>query len=167
MKPSVKFGLINGGIGVLFNLILYITGLNRGSNSFQMIGLIIPIVCMVLAIKSYKEEIGNGWINFGKAFNLAFIVGLIGGAIGSVYHFLFIKFIDPSFIQFQLQQQQEKLADKGYDDVFIESALKRTEPFLAPPVQFGIAMVISVLFAAVIALIIAGIMKKPNPEEIG
>ncbi len=168
MKPSVKYGLISGVVGVLFNLVMYITGINR-TGSMQMIqwlGLIIPITCMYFAIKTYKEEIGNGWITFGKAFNQAFMVGLIGGVIGSVYHFLYIKFIDPTFIDFQMNQQLEKMTDRGMSEEMIEQAMKQTAPFMTPPVQLGFAILFSLFFAAVLGLLLAGLMKKPNLEEI-
>ena len=168
MKPAIKFGLISGAIGVLFNLVMYITGINRtpSGQTIQWLSIIIPITCMYMAIKTYRDEIGNGWITFGKAFNQAFRVGVVGGLIGSVYHFLYLKFIDPTYVDYLMQLQLEKLTERGMDDATIEQAMKQTAPFMSPPVQLGFAIVISFFIAAALGLIMAGIMKKPNPEEI-
>ena len=168
MKPAVKYGLINGAVGVLFNLVMYITGINRTGSMqiIQWLTVIIPIAFMYLAIKAYREEIGNGWITFGKAFNQAFIVGLVGGVIGSVYHFLYLKFIDPTYVDYLMQLQLEKMTERGMSDEVIEQAMKQTAPFMSPPVQFGFAIFFSLFIAAVLGLIMAAIMKKPNPEEI-
>ena len=119
-----------------------------------------------MAIKSYREEIGNGWITFGKAFNQAFITGLIGGLIGSAYHFCYLKFIDPTYIDYMMQQQLEKMTEKGMSDETIDKAMKKMSPFMAAPVQFGFALFFTLFIAAVLGLIMAAIMKKPNPEEI-
>lgn len=168
MKPSVKYGLISGAIGVLFNLVMYITGLNRTPSIqiIQWLTVIIPIVFMYLAIKTYREEIGNGWISFGKAFNQAFTVGLVGGLIGSVYHFLYLKFIDPTYGDYLVQVQLEKMSEQRMSDEMIDQGMKQMEPFMTPPVQFGFAIFFSLFIAAVLGLIMAAIMKKPNPEEI-
>ena len=84
MKPAIKFGLINGGLAILWTMIMYLTGLNRSSNAqwFNFLQTIIPIILMVMTVKEYRSIVGNGWISFGKAFNQSFIVGIIGGAIG-------------------------------------------------------------------------------------
>lgn len=168
MKPSIKYGLVSGTIGVLFNLVMYITGLNRTPSMqvIQWLTIIIPIACMYMAIKTYRDEIGNGWITFGKAFNQAFIVGLVGGLIGSVYHFLYLKFIDPTYGDYLMQVQLEKLTEKGMSDEMIDQAMKQMAPFMSPPVQFAFAIGFSLFIAAVLGLIMAGVMKKPNPEEI-
>ncbi len=168
MKPAVKFGLISGSVAVLFNLLMYITSLNRSSSAqaIQWVMLVVPIACMYLSIKTQRDELGAGWITFGKAFNVAFVVGAIGGAIGSVFHFVYLKFIDPSFIEFQMQQQLDKMTERGMSEETIEMALKQTAPFMTPPVQFAFAILISLFFAAVLALIMAALFKKPNPEEI-
>ncbi len=168
MKPAVKYGLISGIVGVLFNLVMYITGINRTSSIqiIQWLTVIIPVVFMYLAIKTYRDEIGNGWITFGKAFNQAFIVGIVGGLIGSVYHFLYLKFIDPTYSDYLIQVQVEKMTERGMNDELIDKAMKQMEPFMTPVVQFGFAIFFSLFIAAVLGLIMAGIMKKPNPEEI-
>ncbi len=168
MKPAVKYGLISGIVGVLFNLVMYITGINRTSSIqiIQWLTVIIPIAFMYMAIKTYREEIGNGWITFGKAFNQAFIVGIVGGLIGSVYHFLYLKFIDPTYSDYLMQVQLEKMTERGMSDEIIDKAMKQMEPFMTPVVQLGFAIFFSLFIAAVLGLIMAGIMKKPNPEEI-
>ena len=168
MKPAIKFGIISGVIGLLFNLVMYITGINRtpSMETIQWLTIIIPIACMYFAIKTYRDEMGNGWITFGKAFNQAFVVGLVGGLIGSVYHFLYLQFIDPTYVDYLMQMQLEKFTERGMDDATIEQAMKQTAPFMAPLVQLGFAVGFSLFIGAVLGLIMAAILKKPNPDEI-
>ena len=168
MKPFVKFGLLSGGIGVLFTLMMYVTELNRSSSmqAIQWFALIIPIACMYFAINTYKTEIGNGWISFGTAFKQAFYVGCIGGIIGSVFHFIYVRFIDPAFIDFQKLQQFDKMTEDGMSDSMIETAMEQSAPFMTPSMQFVFGLIISLFFAAVLGLLMAAIFKKQNPDEI-
>ena len=168
MKPAVKYGLINGGLGILWALIMYITELNRSQAGqwINMIGLIITVIFMVQAIKAYRTGPGNGWISFGKAFGQAFTVGLIGGIIGCAFYFLYITAIDPAFVDFQKQKQMEAMVERGMDDAMIERAMDQSAFFMQPGMQFVFALLASLFFSAVLSLIVAGIMKKPNPSEI-
>ena len=168
MKPAVKFGLINGGLAILWSLVMYITGLNRHPNAqwFSMLQLIIPIILMTMVVKEYRSTIGNGWITFGKAFNQSFIVGLIGGLIGTAFYYIYITVIDPEFIDFQKSVQMEKMAERGMSDEMIEQGMQQAEFFMKPGMQCVFAIVFTLIISAVLALIIAAIFKKPNPEAI-
>ncbi len=168
MKPSTKYGLINAGVGVLWAMILYVTGLNRNASAMwiQFLGLIIPIICIVQATKLFRETEGNGYNSFGQTFRLGFIITSIGAVIGGIYHFIFLKFIDPTFIDFQMNQQLEKLQERGLSEEMIDKQIQMTSKFMTPVAQFGFAIVFGLLFSAIIALIMAAILKKPNPDVI-
>lgn len=168
MKTAVKFGLLNGGIAILWSLVMYITGLNRSANAqwINILQLAIPIVCMVMVVKEYRSSTGNGWISFGKAFNQSFIVGLIGGLISTAFYFIYISVIDPSFIDFQKSMQLQKLEERGMSEEIIQKSSEQMSFFMSPAMQslFGILFVL--IMSSLLALIIAAIFKKPNPEEI-
>ena len=168
MKPTVKYGLLNGSMAILWSLLMYITELNR-STSIQWINILsmaIPIVFMVMVVKEYRSGPGNGWISFGKAFRQAFTVGVIGSVIGSLFYFLYISFIDPAFVDFQKQMQMESMAKRGMSDEMIERAMDQSAFFMQPGMQLVFAFIFGIFISAVLALIIAAIFKKPNPEEI-
>jgi len=168
MKPSVKFGLINAGLGILFAMLMYVTGLNRNPSAtwIPFLGLIVPVICIVQAAKLFRETEGNGFISFGETFRIGFVITSIGAFFGSIYHFLFLKFIDPSFIDFQMNQQLEKLQEKGLSEEMIDSQIQIASKFMTPIAQFGFAISFGILFGAIMALIMAAIVKKPNPEVI-
>ncbi len=168
MKPSTKFGLINAGAGVLWAMIMYVTGLNRNAAFMwiQFIALIIPIICIIQVTKIYLQTEGNGFISFGKAFNLAFKVTSIGAIIGAFYHFLYLKFIDPSYVDYQMNLQLEKLQERGMSEDMIEKQITMIGKWMTPMAQCGFAIVVGIIMAAVISLIMAAIVKKPNPDAI-
>ena len=48
----------------------------------------------------------------------------------------------------------------------IDKQIQMTSKFMTPVAQFGFAIVFGLLFSAIIALIMAAILKKPNPDVI-
>ncbi len=168
MKPAMKYGLISGGVAIIWSLLMYVTELNR-SESAQMINIIslaFTILFMVLAINEHKATEGKGWITFGKAFSTAFKVGLIGGIIGVAFYYVYITAIDPAFIDFQKQMQMDKMAERGMDEATIEQGMKQAAFFMTPWMQVIFGMIFWLFISALLSLVVAAVKKHPNPEEI-
>lgn len=168
MSSSVRFGLYNAAAAIGFTLLLYITGLNRTDNSqlFSMIGMIFPIIFMYKAILHYRMNEGHGFISFGKAFREAFKVGVIGGLLNTLFFVVYIKFIDPTYVEHLSHMQEVALEEKGMSPEMIEQQMVYVNKFMTPMWMFIWGAVMTIFFAAVLATIMAGILKKPNPEEI-
>lgn len=168
MKIALKYGLIYSGINIVWSLLMYVTELNRSEMSwvFNLLALAIPVICIVLAVKEYRLTVGNGFISFGEAFKNGLVVCLIGGLIAAAYSILYIKFIDPTFMDFMMQKQVTSMQDMGMSEGDIEKAINRSAKMQTPFWMFTWALVGSLFVGAVISLIMAAILKKPNPEEI-
>jgi hypothetical protein len=168
MKPAVKYGLITGGAGILWALLMYVTELNRSDTAsyISLLSLVITIIFMSMAVNEWRTTKGGGWISFGKAFKQAFIVGLIATIIGIAFHYIYITVIDPSFIEFQIQKEVDKLVEKGLSDADVEKQMNYITPFMTPFWQVIFGFIFIMFMNTVIALIVAGIKKHPNPDEI-
>ena len=168
MKPALKYGLINGGIAILWSLLMYITGLNRNANAqwINILQLAIPIALMTMAVKEYRLTTGNGWITFGKAFNQSFQVGLIGGVIGTAFYFIYISVIDPAFIDYQKTMQIDKMAENGMSEEMIEKGMQQAAFFMTPGMQVVFGLIFVLIVSSLLGLLVAAIFKKPNLEEI-
>lgn len=168
MKIAIKYGLIYSGINILWNLLLYITELNRSDNAwvFQTAGLVFMIVCLVMAINEYKRTEGNGFIEFGTAFKHGLIITIISGIIGSVYYVLYVKAIDPGFNDYIMQKQVDKMAEMGMAEADIEKAMNQSAKFQTPFWLMTFGILGSLFIGSIVSLIVSAIMKKPNPNEI-
>ena len=168
MKPFVKFGLLNGALAIVWQLLMYITGLNRNADAqlINILSIAITIILMYLAVKDFRQDVGKGWIKFGKAFNISFMVGLIGGLISTTFYFIYISFIDKDFIDYQKKLQYDKMYEKGMSEEMVEKAMKQAETFMTPQMQFIFGLIFTLILSALLALVISAIMKKANPEEI-
>lgn len=168
MKIALKYGLIYSGINILWNLLLYITELNRSDNAwiFQTLGLVFMIICIIMAINEYKKNEGAGFIDFGTAFKQGLIIAVISGIIGSVYYVLYVNVIDTSFNDYIMQKQVDKMAEMGMAEGDIEKAIGQSAKFQTPFWLMTFGILGSLFVGSIISLIIAAIMKKPNPNEI-
>lgn len=168
MKIALKYGFIYAGASILMSLIMYITGLNRTDSTWliTLIGLAVPVVCILLAVKEYKAELGGGFMKFSDIFKHGLVICLIGGIIYSAYSILYIQVIDPTFMDYIMEKQVTKMQEMGMDDDAIEKAMKGSASMQSPFWMFTFSLLGSLFAGAIISLIMAAILKKPNPEEI-
>lgn len=80
-KAVLTFGLISGGV---MGLMMIITAfIAQNSNDFDMgevLGystMILASVMLFIGVKSYRDNVNNGVITFGKAFKVALLITLV------------------------------------------------------------------------------------------
>lgn len=168
MKIALKYGLIYSGINILWSLLLYVTEFNRSDNAniFQFLSQGFAVVCIVLAVNEYKRTEGHGFITFGHAFRSSLVISLIGGITGAAFLVLFVEVIDPSFKDFMLQKQMDQMTEMGMSEEAAEQALENAARYQTPFWMFTMGVMGTLLMGAIMSLIMAAILKKPDPNEI-
>jgi Protein of unknown function (DUF4199) len=166
MKIALKYGLIYSGINILWTLLMFITELNRSDYAwvFNLIAVVIPVICIIMAIKEFKAGPGAGFMSFGQAFKHGMVICLVGGIIFGAFNVVYLQYIDTNFMEFQMQKQVDKMAEMGMSEGDIEKALARGADFQTPFWMFTMAIVVSLIFGLILSLIMAAILKKENPD---
>jgi uncharacterized membrane protein len=164
LKPGLTIGLISLAITYLA---YFIDSSLLASGWFGLVSLVIMVGLIILFGIQYRNEIG-GFMTFGAAFNFSFISMVISGVVSLIGIMLLYQVVDPSLPQV--------LADEAF-----QTSLKTMERFGAnpdalPPAQledmrkatadsftlmgqikgFGFLLI----FYAIVALILAAILKK-------
>lgn len=168
MKPYLKFGLISGIVGIFITLLVYIMGLDK-SPSGQYIGWInipVTIILMVMCIKECRETLYNGFISFGQAFKNLFLMMLVSSVISGIFMFFYVSVINPSLIDYIKEQQILEMEKKGMEQAAIDQAMSFSEKFISPGMVTFWTIAGGLLLGSLIALIIAAIMKKNDPQAI-
>lgn len=98
----LKNGLLLGGVGIAYQVLLYATGLlYSGSTGMSVLTTVISIAISVwfiaAAIQQYKNENG-GFLTVGEAIKVGAVVGLIAGVILAFYQVLYTTVIDPDYL---------------------------------------------------------------------
>lgn len=166
----VKHGLMLGLVSILVTYILYFYDVKILLLAGSWIGMAIAVYFIVKVVSVTKAENG-GFISLNEAFKAGWLTFVLGSFISSVFMFILVNYVDTALIDHirnmqidALMQTKDflKLSESQLNDQI--STIQNTNPYgLA---QIAIEIPVSFLFpGAVLAIIIAAIMKRNRPEK--
>jgi hypothetical protein len=165
VKTSLHYGALSGIGSFLFYLLLYFAGQNL-FGPVTMLGIWIPVLFIVFAIRFYRNGYLGGYITFGRAFLLGVTTSLFGAALFGLSFYLFGIIYDPGLVESyklmaedSLEQGKALLSDSMY-----EKAMDSIELVTMGSLAFSEAFN-KVLGGALISLVVALIMKRKSPES--
>lgn len=161
---GIRFGLIAAVIGIVYFIILNVAGL-VGEKIWSWVSYLITAVIIFFAHKYYKEN-GDGFMSYSQGVGISAWIGLISSVIGSVFMYIYIKFIDTTFIETIKDKQLEEFQRRGMSDQQIDQAQKFTGMFTTPEVIFGFALIGGIVAAVIIGLIVTIFTQKKNPQPV-
>lgn len=162
-SAGVRFGLIGALCSIAYFLILNVAGLDMTSGVWSWLGYVITILIVVFAQKYYKDS-ANGFMSYGQGVGIAFWIGLVSGAISSIFTYLYIKFIDTTFMQLMEERQIEAMRQKGFSDEQIDQGMKFASMFNTPEAMFIMMLIGSIIATVIIGVIVTIFTQKKNPE---
>jgi hypothetical protein len=164
-SSGIRFGLISGIISIVYFLILSVAGIDMTSGIWNWMGYIILIALIFLAHKHYKEN-GDGFMNYPQGISIGVWMGMISSAISGIFTYLYIKFIDSTFLENIKDKQIEEMEKKGMSDEDIETAMKFASMFTSAEAILIFAIIGGIVGAVIVALIVTIFTQKKRPEQI-
>ena len=164
-KTVLTFGLIGGAImaAMMFATLPFMDkiGFDKGA-IVGYTGMILAFMLVFFGIRSYRENVSDGHITFGRAFAVGILITLVACACYVVaWEILYFKFM-PDFVEkyssyviekarasgatqqaIDAQLQQMKSFKQMYDNPFINAAITFTEPF-------PIGLIVTLISAAIL-----------------
>ncbi|MBN7817909.1 DUF4199 domain-containing protein [Algoriphagus pacificus] len=167
-KAAIQPGLTIGLVSLALTFIAYfIDATLLGSAWFGLIAIVIFFVLIIYFGKQYRTEIG-GYMTFGTAFNFSFIAILISGIISLIGQLLLFHVIDPSLAGVLSDQAFENAlsmmenfgasADSMSPEQLEDMRANTSRQFTLSGQLMGFG--IGIIIYAIIALILAAILKK-------
>ncbi len=158
-KSALQFGTLLGIILIVVSLLIYILELyeNQITNWASTVFLLIGIV---IGVKNRRDKELGGHISYGSALGYGTLVTLFASIISATVSIAYLAFIDDGFIQFTLEQQENKMYEQGLPDEQIEIAMSWTEKFMSPPLMWVVAIISTTFIGFIISLIVGAILKK-------
>jgi hypothetical protein len=171
-KPArnwLKYGLIGGGIGILFNVILYLVNEKLLMN--QMVSLIPMLILLtlgVLAANAQKRENG-GLLTYGGAVGTSWGTFAIGLLMGGLFGLLLYFVIDPSLMtmakDMQIEKMDEKLASGKLTQGQYDAAVNYMQNMGSGMfVFFWIGALLLFCVLALVVFLITSIFIRKEPE---
>ncbi|WP_297338446.1 DUF4199 domain-containing protein [Algoriphagus sp.] len=158
-----KWGLIYGLISVIIVFVSILSGLQEGGSiAVSVITWLISVglafTMYFLATKEFREG-NNQLLAFGKAYLICLGVGLLGGLLKGLGFYLYVKVIDPAYmermIEAQLAAQEQFGGGASAQEMPEFMAFFQTAEFFAFSTFFSV-----ILGALIIGLIVAAINQK-------
>jgi hypothetical protein len=162
---AVKTGLIGGLILVVYALIGNMTGFSIpssivGSVLVGLLSIVFVILIGVYAVRQHRNNELKGSISFGRAFLVALVALVVAGLIGSAFNILYMTVIDPNYAETVMSKMEEMFSNFGMDESMMETQLEATRNRLTTSAMLKNGLLWGNVINAVIAVIIAAIMKR-------
>jgi len=161
---GVVWGAILGFVGIIYNVILYMLDQNLNQN-LGYLGIIITIVLLILGVRSFRDNVRGGVLPFGPAFQFGFVMIVVSSVIGIIYAYLLWTVIDPDIIGKMKDMQMDKMLEKGVPEEALDQAMAISGKFMTPLVMTIMGLFSGILMGTIVALIVAAIFKKNEPED--
>lgn len=166
-NTGVLYGLINGAVGIVFTVILYLGGAKMFVSPVAWVGLVLPIVVCVIGGLQHRKQQG-GYIEFSEALKLTFLILVIGALIATIFQYILFNYIDVPFrealAQVSAEKAEEFMRRFGATEEQIDKAVEETlngnnytigKLFLS----FGMGCILWFI----VALIVSAIIKRKRP----
>lgn len=131
-KTILTFGVISGVIssGLMMCTVPFIDsiGFDRG----MIVGytaITLSFLLVFFGIRSYRENIGNGSISFGKAFTVGILIALISSIFYVVTWEIVYSTMLPDFGEKMTNHMLEQIRASGAGDAKIAEEIERTKRF--------------------------------------
>lgn len=159
---SIKYGLINGLVGIIFFTILDFTGMAQ-SQIGQWSSLVIGAAIIYFAHLEFKKG-GDGFMSYGQGLGIGTFLSSIAGLLSSIYVYIYTSFINPEYVTAVKEKAMMDMEKRGMSEAEIDQAMKFSESFMTPTAFFIMGIVMSILFGFLLSLVISAITKKNSPE---
>ncbi len=105
---------------------------------------------------SFGQGLGGGMLTIG-----------VGSVISSLFSFVFLKFLDPSYMERIIDITRERMEENpNMTEEQVEQAMESTMAFLTPEAVTLFGIIGTLVVGLIICLIISAIMKKDAPEGV-
>lgn len=164
---AFKYGLLMAILSIILSIVFYILGVKPTSSlnyALVVLGYVITFSGIFLAQKTYRDNVNHGVLSFGSALGIGMIAALVLGVIAAIYSYVFVTFIDPTFVENMLIEQEQLLEEKGLSDEEIEMSMKIGRMFSGGPAMI-IVSIIGKAVTGFIASLIGGLIFKRESND--
>jgi hypothetical protein len=171
-KIVLAFGLISGAIAALM---MFATIPLVGRVSFEyltVLGYTVFVACFLMVffgIRSYRDNVGEGTISFGKAFTVGILITLISCAIYVVsWEIIYHNFL-PDFGEKYSAYVIEKMRAEGATQEQLDRQIQENDELWRmynnnPLIRYAFALMEAFPVGLLITLISALVLKRKTPK---
>ena len=128
-KTVLTYGLISGAIAAVL-LLAHVPFMDGGSKGLIVgyIGIVLSALLIFFGVRSYRENVGNGKISFGRGFAVGILIALISAAC-YVAAWEVVYYSSPGIADHVFDKRVEKLKAAGAPQEKIDETAREVESF--------------------------------------
>lgn len=164
---ALRYGLMTGFIGMFLSTInnLYLLKSNYVLfiiSSLLVSAFIVPVTFYSISVKRQRDLLG-GFISIKEAFRVVFIVVLISVLISAVYGVIYVKWIDPEYVERMKESTYAFMERQHVPQETIDAKMTEFDENLAKstrPGNFLFSTASLIILQSIFGFIVAMIMKR-------
>lgn len=165
-KTVLAYGLISGAIAAAL-MLATVPLVNRLGDKAAIVGytgIVLSMLLVFFGIRSYRENVGNGRISFGRGLAVGALIALISSVCYvATWELVYFK-LAPGVMDEMFAGQIDKLKASGAPQAEIEAAVVQTEAFKKmydnPLINAAITFIEPLPIGLAIAAISAAILRR-------
>ena len=128
-KTVLTYGLISAVVAAVL-LLIHVPFMENSTKGliFGYAGIVLSSLLIFFGVRSYRENVGNGKISFGRAFGVGILIALMSAA-GYVAAWEVVYFSNPSVADHIFDQPVKELKAKQAPQAEIDAAIAQVESF--------------------------------------
>jgi hypothetical protein len=164
----VKFGFISGGISAVLMFLTFV--LLRGPWLFESgayvgyAGMVLSFAVIFVGVRSYREQVGQGSLTFGKALQAGLLMALISCCCYTLMWLFINHFFYPNFADDYLQHEMSRLRQSGAAEAVLQQKMKAMEEYKSmtanPLLNALITFTEPLPVGFIVALLSAAVLRK-------
>jgi hypothetical protein len=161
---GIKYGLVMAVISIAYFVILNTAGVDMTQGIGRWGSLVFYAGIIFLAQKNFKDQ-GDSFMSYGQGMGISFWISLVSSVIGSIFTYLYVKFIDTGYIQQMMDKQREQMEAAGnLSEDQIDNAMTMTAKFMNPEMILIFGVIGGIIMILIVGLIVTIFTQKKNPE---
>ena len=164
LKNALPYGLILGGLFVVFSLLIYITDVNIfsiwfGILNFLVILIALPVTMVITGTNNLRSKFAQDrTISYLEALINCFIILFIGFFISVLYSYIFNNWIDPDYLKNNVDKFITMMEGYNVSQEDIDEGVSKLEKNMG----MGRQIITSGIICIVLSLILALIVRKKD-----
>jgi hypothetical protein len=162
-SAGTRYGLILAGLSIVIFLIMSFAAIDMSAGIGRWATIPFYIAVLFMAHKYFKDE-GDGYMTYGQGMGISFWCGLVCSVVYGVFFYVYVKFIDSSFVEAIKTKQIEQMQERGMSDAQIDQAMGFASMFMKPETMFFFALIGGVITMLIVGLVVSAFTQKKNPQ---
>ncbi|TNE60322.1 MAG: DUF4199 domain-containing protein [Bacteroidetes bacterium] len=168
-KTILNYGLVSGGVAALLMLIMALY-MQRSPDNFEhgeifgYSGIMLSMVFVFLGVRAYRDQVSDGVISFGKAFQVGLIIMLISCVIYVIAWMIISNTLMTDFMEKYVAFVLKQLEESGASAEAISAKTAEMEHFSElyknPLIAAGLTFLEPLPIGLPVTLISAAVLRR-------